>query len=289
MKTLLLTALTMVTFAGNSLLCRLALNSYNMDPASFTSIRLITGAITLWLLTAKKLQIKDHGSWPSALALFAYAACFSFAYVNLSASMGALLLFGAVQVTMISYGITHGEKLAKAQVTGLLAAIAGFAYLLWPGLSAPPLIPSSIMILSGIAWGAYSLLGKGALNPASVTAGNFLRSVPFTIVLSLVSIILTQETSTGSSLGLPAILIATTSGAVTSGLGYTLWYKVLPMLKSTSASTVQLSVPIITAFAGIIFLNESMSQRLLISSLAILGGITLVITQKQQKQRTADS
>ena len=290
MKVFLLTAITMVAFAGNSLLCRLALETYHMDPASFTSIRLISGALVLWVLTSRQKYLNTtnnnnskKGNWLSAFALFTYTACFSFAYVNLTTAMGALLLFGAVQVTMIGYGIFKGERLTYQQSTGLIIAIVGFGYLLWPGLSAPPFIASLTMITSGIAWGIYSLRGKGSGDPTMITSGNFLRSIPLTIALNFLSYLYFQYTDTSMQFIMPASIAAIISGAVTSGMGYALWYKVLPSLKSTTAATVQLSVPVIAAFTGIIFLHESMSQHLLISSLAILGGIALVITKKHHE------
>ncbi|MGJ8655323.1 MAG: DMT family transporter [Akkermansiaceae bacterium] len=280
MKILLLTTLAMTAFAGNSLLCRLALDQNQnqdqagMDPASFTTIRLLSGALILWIIVHfKNSSNKTAGNWLSALALFAYAACFSFAYVNLSTAMGALLLFGAVQATMIGHGIYSGERLRTQQITGLILALAGLTTLLWPGLSAPPLTDSLIMFASGIAWAIYSLRGKGSANPTSTTARNFILSIPFTIILSIITI-------NQASINPLGITTAILSGAITSGLGYVLWYQVLPSLKSTTAATVQLSVPVIAAFAGVIFLQESITPRLTLASATILGGIALVIIQK---------
>ncbi len=278
----------MIAFAGNSILCRLALDTYSMDPASFTSIRLISGALALWVLTFGKNNSskKDKGNWFSAFALFTYAACFSFAYVNLSTAMGALLLFGAVQITMISYSILNRETLSSWQATGLVLSITGFGYLLIPGLTAPPLIASSIMIISGVAWGIYSVRGKASGNPAIVTAGNFLRSIPFAITLSILSFTIFQQREINTDFTIPTSLIAIISGAITSGLGYTLWYRVLPSLSSTAAASIQLSIPVLAAFGGILFLNESMSLRLGIASLAILGGVAIVIMSKKPARPT---
>ena len=270
-----LTSLAMVAFAGNSLLCRQALKHTAIDPASFTAIRLISGALILWLLTRmKQSSPAGKGSWPSALALFAYAAGFSFAYVSLSAGSGALLLFGAVQATMIGYGLWKGERLRAFQTLGVLLALAGLVGLLLPGLSAPPLLGATLMIAAGIAWGIYSLRGKGAGDPTMVTAGNFMRAVPITIILSLLMLDFASVDAAG-------FYYAVASGALASGLGYAIWYTVLPALKNTSAATVQLSVPVIAALGGIVFLGEPITLRLALASVAILGGIALVIVQKR--------
>ena len=270
-----LTSLAMVAFAGNSLLCRQALKHTAIDPASFTAIRLISGALILWLLTRmKQSSPAGKGSWPSALALFAYAAGFSFAYVSLSAGSGALLLFGAVQATMIGYGLWKGERLRTFQTLGVLLALGGLVGLLLPGLSAPPLLGATLMIAAGIAWGIYSLRGKGAGDPTMVTAGNFMRAVPITIILSLLMLDFASVDSAG-------FYYAVASGALASGLGYAIWYTVLPALRNTSAATVQLSVPVIAALGGIVFLGEPITLRLALASVAILGGIALVIVQKR--------
>jgi len=264
----------MVAFAGNSLLCRQALKHTAIDPASFTAIRLVSGALMLWLVArAKKASPAGAGSWPSALALFAYAAGFSFAYVSLPAASGALLLFGAVQATMIGHGIRVGERLHVLQVAGVIIAFGGLVGLLLPGLSAPPLTGSLLMIGAGVAWGVYSLRGKGAGDPIRVTAGNFLRAVPVTLVLSVAMIRL-------NAVDLAGFCYAVASGALASGLGYATWYTVLPALKNTSAASVQLSVPVIASVGGIVLLGEPMTLRLVLASVAILGGIALVITQK---------
>jgi drug/metabolite transporter (DMT)-like permease len=266
----LLTTLALTAFAGNSLLCRIALVRTAIDPASFTSIRLLSGAIVLGLIVAVKGgKIGAAGSWTSALALFVYAACFSFAYVSLSAATGALLLFGAVQTTMIGFGLWTGERLRAPQTAGLLLAVAGLLALLLPGLSAPPIGAAALMLGAGMAWGIYSLRAKGSANPTQVTAGNFIRALPFAAALSV-------ATSAPVSLDVNGVLLAIGSGAVASGLGYALWYAALRGLNATSAATVQLSVPVIAAFGGIVFLGEAVSLRLLLSSLAILGGIALM-------------
>ena len=270
-----LTLLAMLAFAGNSLLCRAALNQTNIDAASFTTIRLISGAATLWLVVRLTAGSRaGAGNWISACALFAYAAGFSFAYVSLPAGTGALLLFGAVQATMIGYGIWSGERLSPLQLVGLALALGGLIGLLLPGLSAPPVQGSLLMLAAGVAWGVYSLRGKGVGDPSRVTAGNFLRAAPIAAVASLAMIDVASVDSAG-------FWLAVTSGALASGVGYAIWYTALPALKATSAASVQLSVPVIAALGGIAFLGEALSLRLLLSSLAILGGIALVILEKR--------
>lgn len=270
-----LTSLTMVAFACNSLLCRVALKHTSIDAANFTTIRLISGAVMLWLVVRVSRSIKaGKGNWPSAFALFAYAAGFSFAYTSLPASTGALLLFGAVQATMIGYGIWKGERFRRLQLVGLALALGGLVGLLLPGLSAPPLIGSLLMLTAGVAWGIYSLRGKGVGDPTRVTAGNFLRAVPIAVALSILN-------HSNASLDSAGLLYAIASGAVASGLGYAIWYTALPALKATNAATVQLSVPVIAAMGGIVFLDESLTVRFVLASIAILGGIALVIREKQ--------
>ena len=274
-RVLLLTALAMIAFAGNSLLCRAALEHTGIDAASFTTIRLMSGAVMLWLVVrTRRGTHTGTGNWLSALALFAYAAGFSFAYVSLPAASGALLLFGAVQVTMIGHGMWVGERLRRLQLVGLVLAFGGLVGLLLPGLSAPPLFGSIVMLGAGVAWGVYSLRGKGAGDPTRVTAGNFLRAVPIAAALSVFML-------NRGSLDTAGLGYAVASGAVASGIGYAIWYTALPALKATHAATVQLSVPVIAALGGIVFLGETMTLRLVFASVAILGGIALVILEKQ--------
>ena len=270
-----LTSAAMLAFAGNSLLCRVALKHTRIDPASFTSIRLLSGAVALWLVArARRGHEAGRGNWLSALALFAYAAGFSFAYVSLPAATGALLLFGAVQASMIGHGIRAGERLGRWQLVGLALAFAGLVGLLLPGMSAPPLPGSALMLGAGLAWGIYSLRGKGKGDPARVTAGNFLRAVPVAAALNLFTV-------NAASLDHAGIGYAVLSGALASGIGYAIWYTALPALKATHASIVQLSVPVIAALGGIAFLGEALTPRLALASTAILGGIAQVILEKQ--------
>lgn len=274
-RVIALTWLAMIAFAGNSLLCRAALKDTGIDPASFTTVRLISGALVLWLVASiHRGPGAGGGNWLSALALFAYAAGFSFAYVNLSAATGALLLFGAVQATMIGHGIRAGERLLKPQAVGLALASGGLLVLLLPGLSAPPLGASLLMLGAGVAWGIYSLRGKGVGDPVRATAGNFLRAAPIAVALSALAFDRISVDAAG--LG-----YAVASGAIASGMGYAIWYTALPALKATHAATVQLSVPVIAALGGIAFLEEPITLRLVLASLAVLGGILLVIRKQQ--------
>jgi drug/metabolite transporter (DMT)-like permease len=266
----------MIAFAGNSLLCRIALKHTAIDAASFTTIRLISGAIILWLVVRIRSGTQTgRGNWMSSFTLFAYAAGFSFAYVSLPTATGALLLFGAVQATMIGYGLWAGERLLKTQLVGLILAFAGIVGLLLPGISAPPLTGALLMLGAGMAWGIYSIRGKGAGDPTRVTAGNFLRTVPVSLALSAAMF-------KHSTLDIAGFWYAVSSGAIASGIGYAIWYTVLPALKSTNASTVQLSVPVIAAVGGVAFLGEPITLRLALASVAILGGIALVILEKKR-------
>lgn len=281
-RTVALTSLAMLAFAGNSLLCRMALQHTGIDAASFTTIRLVSGAAMLALVVRiTRGKPFEGGNWRSALALFAYAAGFSFAYVSLPAATGALLLFGAVQTTMIGHAIWKGERLRRLQWAGLATAIGGLVALFLPGISTPPLLGSLFMLGAGMAWGIYSLRGKGMGDPIKVTAGNFLRAAPIAIVLSLLTIHHATVDATG-------VGYALLSGALASGLGYAIWYSVLPALKATSAATVQLSVPVIAAVGGVMFLGESVTVRLVLASLAILGGIALVILEKTRPKPTTE-
>ena len=274
-RVFLLTALAMLAFAGNSLLCRAALHGGSgIDAATFTSVRIVAGAAALWLIVrVRDGRVVLAGNWPSALALFAYAAAFSFAYVGLTAATGALLLFGAVQATMIGVGLVRGERLAAAQLLGLACASAGLVDLLLPGLSAPPLTSALLMLAAGFAWGVYSLRGKGGGDPLRVTAGNFLRAVAFAAALSALTLSV-------ASIDVAGIAYAIASGALASGVGYAVWYSALPALKVASAATVQLTVPVIAAIGGMALLGEPPTLRFLIASVAILGGIALVIGRR---------
>jgi len=271
----MLTSAAMFAFAGNSLLCRLALKNTAIDPATFTTVRMVSGAMALWLIVSLRNGSRVRaGSWASAAALFAYAAAFSFAYVELSAGTGALLLFGAVQATMILAGLWKGERLNGWQGIGLAFALGGLVALVLPGLSAPPLHSAILMVAAGVAWGVYSLRGKGTGDPLAATTGNFLRSVPFALMLSVAML-------TSATLDAMGVVYAIASGALTSGVGYAIWYAALRGLKATTAATVQLSVPVIAAVGGIVVLGEPVTLRLLGASIAVLGGIALVVLRSK--------
>lgn len=272
----LLTLITLVAFAANSILCRLALKQTGIDAASFTAVRLASGALALWLIVSLRGGAKaPGGSWPSAFALFAYAAAFSFAYVTLPAGAGALLLFGAVQATMIFAGLRAGERLSLRQSGGLVLAMGGLVYLMLPGLSAPSLSGSALMLAAGIAWGVYSLRGRGIPNPLGATAGNFLRAAPLGLGLGFAALPWLR-------LDAPGVGYAVLSGALASGAGYAIWYAALRGLTATSAATVQLSVPVIAAVGGVALLGEPITLRLAFASCAILGGIALVILNRRR-------
>tara|TARA_R110001599_G_scaffold11399_3_gene54409 strand:- start:3308 stop:4150 length:843 start_codon:yes stop_codon:yes gene_type:complete len=276
LRLLLLTTITMLAFAANSILCRVALAEDHIGAASFTFIRIASGAVFLaLLLLIRTRSYRLGGSWLSGAALFGYAAAFSFAYISLSAATGALLLFAAVQATMITYGLWSGERLSARQFIGIAVAFAGLVWLMLPGIEAPPLLGAVIMIGSGVCWGVYSLLGRQASEPTIATAGNFIRAIPFALLLFL----LLGNGENTSSLGL---VYAVASGALASGLGYALWYLVLPQLPATSAATIQLSVPIIAALGGVLLLDEAVTLRFALASLAVLGGISLFILSKRR-------
>jgi drug/metabolite transporter (DMT)-like permease len=269
-RTILFTVAALIGFAGNSLLCRVALAQEHIDAASFTCVRLVTGALVLALLAAGRRHGRTiPGSWPSALALFVYAAPFSFAYLRLGAGVGALVLFGAVQATMIGWGITRGERPRAMVWLGLAIAIAGLVGLTVPGATAPDPIGALVMAIAGVAWGAYSLRGRSAVgDPLVETAGNFIRSVPFAIALVLVVAI-----ALGWHADPVGLALASASGALASGVGYTLWYAALRGLTATRAAVVQLLVPVVAAVGGIVLLAEEASVRLALAGAAILLGV----------------
>lgn len=275
-RLILLTALALLAFAGNSLLCRFALRGGHADPAAFTLIRIASGAGALWLTLHLRRVGRFGGSWPSALALFVYAIAFSFAYVSLSAGTGALLLFGAVQASMLVAGLLSGERLSVLQGLGLALAVGGLVYLVLPGLEAPEPVGATLMVAAGIAWGVYSLRGRRAGEPVAATAGNFLRATPLAILATLFAVSHLEVDATGWALALA-------SGVLTSGLGYVIWYAALKGLSATRAAVVQLSVPVLAAFGGVLLLGETLSARLAIASCVILGGVALAIFGKQRR------
>ena len=276
MSTILLTTAAMIAFAANSLLCRMALGEHLIDAASFTAVRLVCGAIFLSLL----VSVRQRGSLRlpadaiAVGALFVYAIAFSFAYLGLSAGTGALILFGAVQITMIGAGLISRERLSPLGWSGLVLACAGLAALLAPGVTAPPMSNAVMMAAAGIAWGVYSLRGRKAPDPLRATASNFLWSVP----LAMISVPTFAHPPSISTQGLA---LAAASGAIASGLGYVIWYAALAHLRAVAAASVQLSVPVIAAVGGVFFLGERATLRLLLCSLAVLGGIALVLRSRQ--------
>lgn len=275
MKTLLLTLVAMIAFAANSLLCRLALGEGLIDAASFTAVRAISGAVTLALVVLPGWKRTEHPPvrFKSALMLFVYLAFFSFAYLSLSAGTGALLLFGAVQLTMFTVALRSGEHFSALSWFGLAMAVAGIVYLVLPGVTAPDPLGAGLMVVAGMAWGFYSLSGRGVGNPLAATANNFLLAVPMTVIVSLLFLQEFQVSGRG-------LLLAVLSGSVTSGLGYVIWFAALKNLTASRAATVQLSVPAIAAIGGLFVLSEPITLRLILASIATLGGIAIVLKQK---------
>ncbi len=282
LRTLLLTAAALVAFAANSLLCRLALQHASIDAASFSSLRLVSGALMLALLVRFRSDrgVRAPADWLAAAMLFAYVAFFSFAYLTLSAGTGALILFGAVQMTMFSAGLRAGEVFRPMAWLGLVLAAAGLVYLVSPGITAPAPIGASMMAVAGVSWGVYSLRGRGLADPLAATAGNFLRAAPLALALSALLLARTHAEPVGMAL-------AIASGALTSGIGYVIWYAALQGLSAMRAATVQLSVPPIAAFGGVLLLSETITPRLATASAAILGGIALVLASRPRSEQRA--
>ncbi|KDB08253.1 protein of unknown function DUF6 transmembrane [Burkholderia sp. lig30] len=271
LRAIALTSAAMVAFASNSLLCRLALQHARIDPASFASVRLVSGALMLAaIVRTGARRPPQRADWLAATMLFAYVAFFSFAYLTVSAGTGALVLFGAVQLTMFGAGLHAGERFAPAGWLGLACALGGLLYLVSPGVSAPAPRGVALMAVAGVAWGIYSLRGRGLADPLAATAGNFARAAPMALVVSATLHADLHWTASGAALALA-------SGALTSGIGYVIWYAALRRLSAMQAATVQLSVPPIAAFGAVLFLSEAPGWRLVISSAAILGGIALVL------------
>nr|WP_232426519.1 DMT family transporter [Desulfuromonas soudanensis] len=274
-------AFALAAFAANSILCRLALTDGSIDAASFTAIRLVSGALVLTLLLKSppfNKPAKSRGSWFSAAVLFIYAAAFSFAYNTLGTGTGALILFGAVQLTMLIAALLCGERFRGGESLGFLAALAGLVYLVFPGITAPSLTGSLLMTGAGIAWGIYSLQGRGSAAPLADTAGNFTRSLPFVAALSFFFLREIHVTFTGA-------LLAVLSGGLASGMGYALWYAALQGMTSIRASIVQLSVPVLAALGGVLFLSEVITLRLIVATVAILGGVGLALAGRGSDPR----
>ena len=278
---MILTATAMLAFAANSILCRLALGQGLIDAASFTAVRVISGAVVLSvILWLRQKPVQTAANWRSVVALFAYMASFSFAYLTLAVGTGALMAFGAVQLTMFTVALRSGEQFSMLSWAGLALAFAGLVYLVSPGLTAPDPLGAALMVIAGIAWGFYSLLGRAAADPVEATAWNFIYSVPLVIVTSLFFIGDFQVSITG-------VTLAVASGAIASALGYVIWYTALRGLRATTAATVQLSAPVIAAFGGVILLSEQVTLRLVVASALTLGGVALVLGQRANRHESA--
>jgi drug/metabolite transporter (DMT)-like permease len=284
LKTLLLTSLALIAFAANSVLCRLALGEGAIDAAGFTIVRMVSAVLVLLILVTVMKNVNrkasssvsmlvSKGSWTASIMLFVYAVAFSFAYQSLDTGTGALILFGAVQITMLLVSVVTGTRLRLLEWVGIAGAFSGFVYLVLPQVSTPSLTGFILMTLSGVAWGFYSVLGRNSKNPLMDTHYNFLRSLVFVLVLLAFSFQTLHTTFNG-------VLYAVLSGGIMSGLGYTVWYMALKRLAATHAAVVQLLVPVIAAIGGVIFVAEDITMRLMMSGIMILGGILLVVLAK---------
>ncbi|HDZ57866.1 MAG TPA: DMT family transporter [Pseudomonas xinjiangensis] len=273
-RTLLFTVIAMLAFAGNSLLCRAALSQTDIDPASFTAVRIVSGALALWLIMRLRTSGQPlGGNWRSAAALCIYATAFSIAYLHLDTGVGALLLFGAVQISMVGWGIWRGERPGRWQILGLLLAMLGLIAFLLPGGDAPSVSGAALMVLAGVAWGAYSLLGRGVADPVAATTGNFLRATPLALAVLLVFV-------QSASLDAAGFGLAVLSGALASGVGYAIWYQALRGLSALQGAGVQLSVPVLAALAAAVLLQENLTLRLLVASCLVLGGIVMILAER---------
>ncbi len=277
--TVLLAGIALLAFAANSVLCRLALRDGAIAPASFTAVRIASGALMLLVVaaTARSEGGARPRSWRAAAMLFLYAAAFSFAYVSLSAGTGALFLFGAVQVTMLVAATLGGERLGSLQWVGFLSAVGGLAWLVAPGVTAPSPSGALLMTGAGIAWGLYSVHGRGSSAPLLETRTNFVLAVPMALLLVLVAM-------KGLHLSPRGVGLAVISGAVTSGLGYVVWYRALRSLSGVSAALVQLATPVITAVGGILWLGEALTHRVVVATVLVLGGIALAISARELRR-----
>jgi len=274
-RTLVLTGIAMLALAANPLLCRMALGAGHIDAASFTGIRVIAGAAMLKLLVTWTRRGGDRKpvDWRAVVTLFGYMIFFSFAYLSISVGTGALILFGAVLLTMFTVALQSGERFSSLSWAGLAMAIAGLVYLVSPGVTAPEPVGAALMAVAGVAWGMYSLLGRGEADPLGTTADNFLYAVPLAVA---VNVFFWSDVHTSWY----GVTLAILSGAIASGLGYALWYALLAGMPATRAATAQLSVPVIAALGGVVLLSEPMTLRLVVSSVATLGGIALVLLQR---------
>lgn len=279
------TALALVAFAANSVLARMALEDGTIDAGGYTIVRLLSGATVLLVLVGldqRSTNVTTKGSWAAGLMLFVYAITFSYAYISLDTGTGALILFGAVQITMILVALFRGYRPSPAEWAGLVLAFAGFVYLMLPGISTPSALGFLLMTVSGIAWGLYTLQGRGSKNPLADTAYNFLRTVPLVLVVLVI-------TFADSNYSMRGVLLAVLSGGIASGLGYTMWYTALGGLSFTQAAVLQLLVPVIAAAGGVIFVSEAITWRLTVSAVLILTGILLVVLNRNSGKQARNA
>lgn len=295
MRAALYTIIALIAFAANSLFCRMALVEGYIDPWNFTAIRLLSAAVCLTIIITihthrLKRQgmldhdinngvLKDKGSWLSSISLLIYALCFSIAYVELDTGTGALILFSAVQLTMIGWGIYKKEQLSRVQWVAFLVATVGFIYLMLPSAAMPSLFGAVTMAISGIAWGIYSIRGQACISPLRATGFNFIRSLVAIPILLLIRLSYLREVS------IEGVLLASVSGAITSGLGYSIWYMAMPLLKSTQAAVVQFCVPVLAAIAGVLFLSEQLTLRFIVTSTVILAAVLVFILNKKATKK----
>ena len=300
MKATLYTIIALIAFAANSLFCRMALAEGYIDAWSFTIIRLLSGAICLSIIMGvysynlrrkdltlnnpqNKAILKDKGSWLSSLSLVVYALCFSIAYVELDTGTGALILFSAVQLTMIGWGIYKKEQLSALQWMAFIVAVAGFVYLMLPSAAVPSVLAATLMAISGVAWGIYSIRGKTCVSPLRATGFNFIRSlvaIPLLLIIGMVYL----KNMPLATISIEGILLACASGAIASGMGYSVWYMAMPLLKSTQAAVVQLCVPVLAAILGVVFLSEQLTLPFILASAVILGAVLVFILNKKAPQ-----
>lgn len=283
LKTILLTGMALIAFAANSVLCRLALGNGAIDASSFTGIRLLSGAIALFIILSIKGENKgalSKGSWLASFTLFLYAITFSYAYLSVDTGTGALILFGSVQITMIMLSLISGTRLHFIEWSGVIIAFTGFVYLIFPNITTPSINGFILMTISGASWGIYTLKGRSSINPLMDTTYNFIRTIPFVVLLAFFTMQNTNYSSEG-------IILALISGAITSGVGYTIWYIALGSISSTQAAVIQLSVPIIAAIGGVLFVSEIITIRLIISASIVLSGILMVVIGKSYFTQTS--
>ncbi|WP_201629117.1 DMT family transporter [Psychrobacter maritimus] len=292
MKAALYTITALIAFAANSLLCRMALADGAIDAWNFTAIRLLSGAACLGLIMMAQAHylrrtslkqtgnfdptvLTDKGDWLSAISLVVYALCFSVAYQALDTGTGALILFAVVQLTMIGWGIYNKEPLNRIQWLALLIALIGFIYLMLPSAATPSLSGALMMAISGAAWGIYSIRGKTCVSPLRTTGFNFLRSLVAVPILALIGV------SYLSTISMTGVMLAVASGAIASGIGYSMWYVAMPLLKTTQSAVVQLCVPVLAAIMGVVFLSEQLTLEFIIASSVILGAVLVFVLNKK--------